>query len=267
MNASPLPEDVCRSCGQRLPIGARFCPACGAPVDGPPALEAAPGPVVHERVEARWAGLPAPFVLLCLAFAAVGAAVGLFATGHWAWGAVAIFVAVAMFGSLAEITRGGAYGRWTERSSRLAADRRAQAATAAEVWRTRVDASLARRRMRSEVERLEDERRPALQALGAAVWSGDAGAEEGARTRLRELDAERERVETDLAARLAGAEERIRRARLPVQDTMMVTPNQPSPPYPPPDEGNPPQPAQVPEPYPPPDEGTPPPPAPDPDDE
>jgi len=44
----------------------------------------------------------------------------------------------------------------------------------------------------------------------------------------------------------------------------MVTPNEPSPPYPPPDEGNPPEPAQVPEPYPPPDEGTPPVPAPDP---
>ena len=38
----------------------------------------------------------------------------------------------------------------------------------------------------------------------------------------------------------------------------------PSAPYPPPDEGNPPQPAVVPEPYPPPDEGTPPEPAPDP---
>jgi hypothetical protein len=44
----------------------------------------------------------------------------------------------------------------------------------------------------------------------------------------------------------------------------MVTPNEPSPAYPPPDEGNPPEPAQVPEPYPPPDEGTPPVPAPDP---
>jgi hypothetical protein len=45
---------------------------------------------------------------------------------------------------------------------------------------------------------------------------------------------------------------------------MMVTPNEPSQPYPPPGEGNPPQPAVVPEPYPPPDEGTPPAPAPDP---
>ena len=79
-----------------------------------------------------------------------------------------------------------------------------------------------------------------------------------------ELEQEAKRIEDALAEQLAGADERIRRARLPVQETVMVTPNEPSAPYPPPDEGNPPQPAEVPEAYPPPDEGTPPTPAPDP---
>jgi hypothetical protein len=45
---------------------------------------------------------------------------------------------------------------------------------------------------------------------------------------------------------------------------MTIAPNEPSAPYPPPDEGDPPTPAIVPEPTPPPDEGTPPAPA-DPD--
>jgi hypothetical protein len=85
-----------------------------------------------------------------------------------------------------------------------------------------------------------------------------------ARQRLSELDEEQKHVEEELAVQLAGADERIRQARLPVQDTVMVTPNEPSAPYPPPEEGDPPQPAEVPEPYPPPDEGTPPTPAPDP---
>jgi hypothetical protein len=71
------------------------------------------------------------------------------------------------------------------------------------------------------------------------------------------------------AAEVLRALERGERApheRIPlhVQEAVMVTPNEPSPPYPPPDEGNPPEPARVPEPYPPPDEGTPPTPAPDP---
>ena len=47
---------------------------------------------------------------------------------------------------------------------------------------------------------------------------------------------------------------------------MTISPNEPSTPYPPPDEGDPPTPAIVPEPTPPPDEGTPPTPAPEPSD-
>jgi hypothetical protein len=54
------------------------------------------------------------------------------------------------------------------------------------------------------------------------------------------------------------AGERIRRARLPVQETVMVLPSEPTPP---PGEATPPVPPQMPEPYPPPDEGTPPTPA------
>jgi hypothetical protein len=123
-----------------------------------------------------------------------------------------------------------------------------------------------------------------LAAFGFALPEAPAG--------LLVLSPDERLIEEELAERLAGADERIRKARLPVQDTVMVTPNEPgsaarpeepgagsvggeaaaarpeepgpSPPYPPPDEGNPPQPAQVPEPYPPPDEGTPPAPAPDP---
>jgi hypothetical protein len=64
------------------------------------------------------------------------------------------------------------------------------------------------------------------------------------------------RAELDRAVEEAG--ERIRRARLPVEETVMVLPTEPSPP---PDEADPPEPVIVPEPYPPPDEGTPPEPA------
>ena len=259
-------DNECRSCGEELASSARFCPNCGTSVaEAAPALETVPGPVVHGRVEARWLGMPARFALLCLGFAGFGAAIGLFATGSWAWGIVALFVAAVLLAGLWEATRRAGEGdAWTQRSSRLASDGRAQAATAAEVWRTRLDASVTRWRTRSRLDQIEVDRGPALQQLGEAVWRDDSDAEQDARQRLVELEEERQRAEDELAERLAGAEERIRRARLPVQDTQMVTPNEPSAPYPPPDEGNPPEPAQVPEPYPPPDEGTPPVPAPDP---
>jgi hypothetical protein len=280
MSASPIQDSACRSCGVALAPGARYCWSCGARVGDLPPLETVLGPVIHENVERRWLGVPARFVLLCLGFAALGAAIGLFATGSWALGIVMLLVAMITLVALGEAARRGG-SAWAQQSSRLAADGRSHAATAAEVWRTRLDAALTRWRTRSRLDAIAVERGPALQALGEAVWRKDKAAEREARQRLVELEQEAKRIEDELAERLAGADERIRRARLPVQDTVMVTPNQagsvggeagaarpeepgPSPSYPPPDEGNPPQPAQVPEPYPPPDEGTPPTPAPDP---
>ena len=263
MSASPIGDSACRSCGADLAPDARFCSSCGTATSDLPPLETVPGPVVQENVERRWLGLPARFVLLCLGFAAFGASIGLFATGSWAWGIVLLLLAIILLAALAEATRRSA-GLWVQHSSRLAADGRAHAATTAEVWRTRLDSALSRWRTQSRLDAIGDERGPALQALGDAVWRGDEVAQREARQRLVELEQEARRIEDELAERLAGADERIRRARLPVQETLMVTPNEPSPPYPPPDEGNPPEPAQVPEPYPPPDEGTPPVPAPDP---
>jgi hypothetical protein len=263
MSASPIRDSACRSCGEELVPSARFCPSCGAAVAELPLLETVPGPVVRESVERRWLGLPARFVLLCLGFASVGAAIGLFATGRWGWAIGMLILALILLAALGETTRRSA-DEWAQHSSRLASDGRAHAATAAEIWRTKLDTAVNRWRTRSRLDAITYERGPALQALGEAVWRSDSSAERQARERLVELEQEARRIEDTLAEQLAGADERIRRARLPVQKTMMVTPNEPSAPYPPPDEGNPPQPAQVPEPYPPPDEGTPPVPAPDP---
>jgi hypothetical protein len=266
MSASPIGDSECRSCGEELAPGARFCSSCGAPAGELPPLETVPGPVVHETVERRWLGLPVRFVLLCLGFAAFGASIGLFATGSWAWGIVMLLVAGVLLAALGEATRRSA-DAWAERSSRLASDSRAQAVTAAEVWRTKLDTTVSRWRTRSRLDAIEFERGPALQSLGDAVWRKDKSAERAARERIVELEEERKRIEDELADQLAGADERIRRARLPVQETVMVAPEERNAgAYPPPDEGDPPQPAQVPEAYPPPDEGTPPVPEPDPED-
>ena len=171
MNASPIEDSACRNCSEALPPGARFCAGCGAPVSESPLLETAPGPVVHEAVERRWLGMPARFILLCLGFAAFGAAIGLFATGNWVWGIVLLLVAVCVLAALAEATRRSA-DLWKQHSSRLAADGRAQAATAAEVWRTRLDSSVTRWRTRSQLDSLAAARKPAFRALGEAVWQG-----------------------------------------------------------------------------------------------
>lgn len=218
-----------------------------------PPVETVHGPVVRERLEPRWLGVPARFALLCLGCGAAGAAVGLFVASAWGWGVAALVVAFVAFGALREAVRQNGQ-LLPESSTRIAADGRAQALTAAEVWRTRIETSLTNWRTRSRLEELELARGPALQALGLAVRTGDRRAANEASRRLDELDEQERSLERDLALRVEQAKERIRLARLPVQETVMVTPNEPSVPYPPPDEGNPPTPAIVPEPAPPPDE-------------
>lgn len=228
MSASPIRESECRSCGEELARDARFCSSCGAPVGELPPLETVSGPVVHGSVERRWLGMPARFVLLCLGFAALGASIGLFATGSWAWGIVALLLALILLAALGEATRRKA-DIWAQHSSRLASGGRAHAASAAEVWRTRFDTTLARWRTRSRLDTIEFERGPALQALGEAVWRSDSAAKREARQHLVELEQERKRIEDELAEQLADANERIRRARLPVQETEMVMPDEPGP--------------------------------------
>src|SRR5256714_5588150 len=147
MSASPIEDSPCLEFGAELAPGARFCSSCGTPVGELPPVETVRGPVVHESVEQRWLGLPARFVLLCLGFAAFGAAIGLFATGSWAWGIVMLLLAgIFLCGLVAALRQGSDV--WLEQSSRFASERRARAATTADVWRTRFDTTGTRWRSR-----------------------------------------------------------------------------------------------------------------------
>lgn len=269
MSAFPIPS-LCPSCGAELPRAAEACPACGAStapgagdtlLEELPPVESAPGPVAISRVEPRWLGVPSSLLLLCVGFAALGASVGVFAAGHWPWGLVLLGVAILLIAAFGELSRRTPRSELVERSGRLVADGRSQLAVRADVWRTRAERLLHRHRAGTALGLLEDERAPVLRNLGAATWAGDAAEAERARAQLAAIDERKARIERELQERLAQTDERIRRLRIPVDQTMLVTPGGE---YPPPDEGDPPQPAPVPEPYPPPDEGTPPTPAPDP---
>lgn len=196
---------------------------------------------------------PRQFVVLCLGFACFGASFGLFAAGNVVLGVVLLLLALVFFFALGQTA--------PQRGNRLSE----HSVTAAEVWRTRLQTSLSSWRTRSRLDEVELARGPALRDLGAAVRSGDRRAANDASRRLDELEEQERSLAADLQLQAAQAEERIRLARLPVEETVMIAPNEPSAPYPPPDEGDPPTPAIVPEPTPPPDEGTPPTPAPAPD--
>jgi hypothetical protein len=166
--------------------------------------------------------------MLCVGFAALGASIGLFASGAWPWGLVVLGIAILLLGAYVELERHGFQSPLARRSGLFLADTRSRAASTSEVVRARVGAAVDRRRARTQLEAIESERRPALVDLGEAVWAGDASAEARARATLAALDDRRVGVEHEIESRLGEAGERIRLARLPVDETVLVAPVEPS---------------------------------------
>jgi hypothetical protein len=208
-------------------------------------------PVSVAHAQPRWFGVTPPSLLLALAAAAAVAAAVFFATGHWPVGLILVGAAILLVTAFLEVAR----RKPDTAVPRLSADAfdgmRARAASTFDALAARGRAGRESARVRIELARLHAHRRELLAAFGDAVYRGvDADPFRG---RLVELDGYAHRLEQELQHVLAAANQRVRMARLAVQETQMVSIPEP---YPPPDEGTPPAPAPVPEPGPPPDEGT-----------
>jgi hypothetical protein len=261
MSASPVAADTCGNCGVSLPPNARFCPSCGAQTDTGetvrtplPPDETGQVPISMQRAEPHWFGVTPPNLLLGLVAAALVLAIVLFATGHWPFALILLGIGALLLAGFLESAR----RRPSSQLSRASIDARERARSSWETLRVRQAAAVEVRRIQTALVAIESDRRSAFHELGAAVHAHDAPGETAARARLTELDRRETELRESLERAHEEAGERIRRARLPVEETMMVLPSEPSPP---PGEATPPQPATVPEPYPPPDEGTPPQPA------
>jgi hypothetical protein len=250
MSASPITER-CPHCRAETPFAARFCPACGELLEE----ENEPGPVSMQVAEPRWFGVTPPQLLLGVAAAALLLSIVLFAIGHWPYGLILLGLAALLLAAFMETARRRPDAHATTRAGAAVRER---THSVLEELRARSTATAEARRIQSGLLLVEDERREALSELGAAAYARDSTAEAAARAKLTELDEREAAMSAELEERLWAAGERIRKAKLQVQDTMMVLPTEPAPP---PNEADPPQPAVVPEPYPPPDEGDPPQPA------
>jgi zinc-ribbon domain len=232
MSESQVAADTCPNCGASLPRTARFCPTCGAQVDAGstvqaavPANETGPVPVSLQRSEPHWFGVAPPHALLGVAGIALVFAIVLFATGHWPYGLILLGAAALLLAAVLEAAR----RRPESGLTRASVDARERARSSWETLRVRQTATVEARRIRSALLVLESDRRNALHDLGAAAHAQDATAEANARERLAKLDAHEAEFRTRLEAALGEADERIRKARLPVQETMLVLPTEPGP--------------------------------------
>ena len=247
----PSAPERCPQCGTETPFAARFCPGCGELLEE----EHEPGPVSLQVSEPHWFGLTPPQLLLGIAGAALVLSIVLLAIGHWPYGLILLGLAALLLAAFLETARRRPHAHATTRAGIVVRER---THSVLEELRARSTATADARRIQSGLLHVERERRQALTELGAAAHARDSTAEAGARAKLTELDEREAALSAELEERLWAAGERIRKARLPVQDTMMVLPTEPAPP---PDEADLPEPAVIPEPYPPPDEGDPPEPA------
>jgi hypothetical protein len=217
-----------------------------------PREETGSAPVSIAHAEVHWFGVPPPIVLLGLTVVSFAAAVALFAAGRWPYGLILLGLSALLAAAVAEVARRRPYAALTRASAHAAAGARERARVTLEMLMARSSAVAEQQRVRSARSVIEAERRATTLRLGEAVQREDDVAVQSARERLAGLGRAEEELGKRLQVRLAETDERLRRARLPVQRTMIV---------PPVGEATPPQPARIPEPYPPPDEGTPPTPA------
>ena len=210
MSASQVAADTCANCAATLPHAAQFCPACGAEV----------GVVSTERSEPHWFGVAPPQLLLAIAAVAFVLALVLFAVGHWPYGLILLGVTALLLAGFLE----AAWRRPDSSVTRASVDARERARSSWQTLRARQVAAAGARRIQSALLLLDSDRRAGLQHLGAAAYAEDATAQTAARARLSELDARESQLHAELDETLSEADERIRKARLPVQETAIVPP-------------------------------------------
>ena len=254
----------CANCGARLARGTRFCPQCGQPTGSGDTLvmevppdETGPVPVHVTSVEPRFYGVTPSLLSLVLAGAATTVAILLFIGGHWPYGLILLGIAVLLVLAFLETAKRKPARDPAE--ARSLDTFRSRGRVAAESIATRGRARRRAYALRQELARMAVDRDRLLFELGNAVYLGDEQATEEARSRVEALDRLAAEREAEMQQVLESAQDALARGRLEVQPTEVA--EAPQEPDPAPGEGNPPEPARIPEPYPPPDEGSPPQPA------
>jgi zinc ribbon protein len=259
-----MPAAKCANCGSRLTKKARFCPECGARVGASsdetaiqelPPDETGQVPVAMTTAEPRFFGVTPPAAVIALAGASLALAIVLLLTDHFVLGGILLVVAGVLFMLFAGLARRLPETPVARASAGAVSAVRARAGFAVETLAAHSSARVELFRLRRELAELLAQRAEFARALGEAVYAEDPQATESARSRMAEVDELISAKEKQMQQTAAGAMERIERAQLQVQPTMIETPEPPTPsPEPFPSPSEPPVPTPIPEPTPEPSE-------------
>jgi hypothetical protein len=224
------PPANCANCSAPLPRGARYCAACGTPVQSGdtvraevPPNETGPFPVTVAQATPRWFGLPPPSVLLVLAVLLLVVAVVLLILSAWVAGLLLLGLALLFAAGFLEAGRRKPDTPIVSASIGAVDSARARAGYTAQAFLTRSSARKEIARRRSEAMRLEGERGQLLSRLGAATYTGADGAAE--REAIAALDERIAQLEREAGEIAAGAQERVQAARRQVEPTEIRSPD------------------------------------------
>lgn len=225
-----MPAVECPACGASVDAGSVVCGECGSPIEPSAGLSLR----LRSYSTARDLGLLAGLAL-------AGAGLVLLVVHQWLWSVLALVLAAVVL-----LVRWEAGRRRTGAAlAKLSVQRRVVGA------RSRGQIELFR--LRRELAELQAERSQAYQELGRAAHAGDQDAAKAATAHVDDVLGRIEGKQTEIAALLDEMRERVRRVQAEgttdIRGKGLGEASVPEP-FPPPDEGTPPEPARVPEPFP-----------------
>jgi zinc-ribbon domain len=219
----------CTSCGAPLPAGARFCPACGAPVEGEttvqadvPPHETSPAPATVSRAAPRWFGVAPASLVLAVAVVALGAATAFLVSGQLVAGLLVLGVALLLLAVFLEVARRKPDAPVAQRAVGAADSFKARAGFTAQALRTRSSARRAIKGRRAQALQLQGERDRLMRALGEAVYRGED--DSALREQIAGVEARQAALQAEAEEIARRADQEVERASRAVQPTEIRPP-------------------------------------------